>query len=50
MRILYDQHVPAKYIQAFEQEAWITVKTVRELLSSDASDVDIVEVVRDGWV
>jgi len=41
MRILCDQHVPTKYVQAFEQESWLTVSTVAEELSPDVADADI---------
>lgn len=51
MRILCDQNVADKYVQAFEQESWITVETVRELLSPDASDDEIAAIAEaDEWV
>jgi len=51
MRILCDQHVPTKYVQAFEQESWLTVSTVAEELSPDVADADIAAyAATEEWV
>ena len=51
MRLLCDQHVARKYIQAFDQADGITVTTVAEELSPDASDTEIAVFAEEsGWV
>lgn len=51
MRILCDHHVAAKYVQAFEQENWITVTRVQDILSPDAPDSEIVAyAMNNDWV
>lgn len=51
MQILCDHHVPPKYVQAFEQEPDITVTTVRDSLSHDASDAEIAAFAsREDWI
>lgn len=51
MRILCDHNVASKYVQALSRESWLTVLTVRERLSSDASDAEIASFAADeGWV
>jgi len=42
MRILCDQNVPAKYIEAFDNAENITVTTVDSVLQHDAADREIV--------
>ena len=41
MRVLCDQNVPQKYVDALADAGGITVATVRETLSADASDQEI---------
>jgi hypothetical protein len=51
MQLLCDQHVPTKYIRAFEAEPWLTVGTVRDHLTPDATDEKIAAFAADdGWV
>lgn len=51
MRILCDHHVAPKYIQAFEEAGRITVTTVEEVLTKDASDATIGSfAVSNDWV
>lgn len=51
MRILCDQHVPTKYVRALQDESWVTVSTVREELSADASDAEIAAFAEeDDWI
>ena len=51
MRILCDQNVPRKYIEAFDNADNITVTTVDSVLQHDAADKDIVAYAeRHDWV
>lgn len=51
MRILCDHNVAAKYVEAFEQAAGITVTTVADELSPAATDDAIVRFAsRNDWV
>ena len=51
MDVLCDQHVPEKYVRALSAVNGITVATVRDMLSADASDGDIAAfAAKNGWV
>lgn len=51
MRLLCDQNVAGKYVQAFENHDEFVVSTVAEELSPDTSDDDIVaDAARYDWV
>ena len=51
MRLLCDQNVAGKYVQAFENHDEFVVSTVAEELSPDTSDDDIVAyAARYDWV
>jgi len=51
MRLLCDQNVAAKYVQAFENHDEFVVTTVASELSPDASDDDIATfAATHGWV
>ena len=51
MRILCDQNIPTKYIEAFDNSDNITVTTVDSVLQHDAADKDIVAYAeRHDWV
>ncbi|SNR48010.1 DUF5615 family PIN-like protein [Halorubrum vacuolatum] len=51
MQILCDQNVPQKYVDALSDTGGITVSTVREKLSADASDQEIAMYAADNdWV
>jgi predicted nuclease of predicted toxin-antitoxin system len=51
MRILCDQHVAGKHVRGFEETPWITVAAVRDELSPDATDREIVTAAAtDRWV
>lgn len=51
MRLLCDHHVATKYIRAFKHSDAITVTTVAEVLSPDASDSAIaVFAAENEWV
>jgi hypothetical protein len=51
MRILCDQNVPVKYVEAFERADDVTVTTVADALDHDAPDTEIATYAeREGWV
>lgn len=51
VRLLCDQNVNRKYIEAFCQTEWITVATVREVLSQDARDDEISQyAATNDWI
>lgn len=51
MRVLCDQNVPQKYVEALVAAGGITVGTVQEKLTADASDREIVAFAVEGdWV
>lgn len=51
MRVLCDQNVATKYVEAFRRAGGITVTTVDEVLDHDASDTEIAAYAeRNGWV
>lgn len=51
MRVLCDQNVPQKYVDALADAGGITVTTVRETLAADAPDWEIVTyATENGWV
>jgi predicted nuclease of predicted toxin-antitoxin system len=41
MRILCDQNIPAKYVEALESTNDFTVSTVKDVLQHDATDSEI---------
>jgi predicted nuclease of predicted toxin-antitoxin system len=50
VRLLCDHNVSEKYTDTFRRTDWITVATVRDELSQDATDPDIsVFAERNGW-
>jgi len=51
MRILCDQNVPNKYIEAFKTSNNITAATVANVLQHDATDTEIVAYAeQNNWV
>lgn len=51
MRVLCDQNVPQKYVDALADAGGITVTTVRETLSADAPDREITAYAAEhDWV
>jgi len=51
MRILCDQNVSAKYIEAFQRADFVTVTTVADALKHDVKDKDISAYAeREEWV
>jgi predicted nuclease of predicted toxin-antitoxin system len=51
MRLLCDQNVAAKYVQAFDRADDIAVTTVADELSPDATDDRIAQFAeQEGWV
>lgn len=51
MRILCDQNVPSKYVEAFQLAEGITVTTVEAELQHDATDTEIATYAeRNDWV
>lgn len=51
VRLLCDENVDQRYVETFRSTDWITVTTVREGLSSDATDETIAEfATSEGWV
>jgi hypothetical protein len=51
MRVLCDQNVPQKYVDALADAGGITVTTVRETLAADVPDREIVTYAAEhGWV
>lgn len=51
VRILCDHNVDGKYVEAFRHTDWITVKTERKVLSSEAYDPEIMTYAEaNDWV
>ena len=51
VRILCDHNVDGKYVEVFRRTDWITAKTEREVLSSEAYDPEIMTYAEaNDWV
>lgn len=51
MRILCEQHVPPKYVEALDSASWTTVSSTQERLHPETDDETIAEyAAANGWV